>query len=524
MERLSRYGSKGLLLAASLFYFLPLGRRALWDPLEGQCAEITREMLSSGFPYLRSALYFEKPPLFYWLSTLAMSVFGQHEFAARFWCASFAVLTVSLAYLIGKHWQGKRAGLLSGGVLATSFGFFGFSQYLTLDMAFTFWAALALYGGSRLVHERQPARIRRFAFVFAIGVAGGILTQGLSALLLPLAGMGLAIRYSRQETLLQKIPWAEMFFLILLIVTPWLILGGWRYAFSSQALFRSPISRPFWFYLPVGVAAFLPWTFFLPAVFHSWLHRQGTALKRDAVAALLVFWTFFGFLLFSFWPVKSAGGILPLFPALAVLVGEAFDRVADEPVAAQWVRRGIVAMMGAWTLVLVIGKWPGAIAFTQDSPGWLLHVQGDALAFVLAIVIFILAGVWGMRRNSVCFGGIVLCQILVLSTVVLIAPEADSQLSSRGIAEVLAKRRRPENPVVGCGSYEGLGTLSFYLKERVTVFEKWDQAVQESLLRMPAGTWVVADAEHHKALLALPHTPFQSTSHVGRDWLMQKVQ
>ena len=66
-----------------------------------------------------------------------MAVFGQNEFAARFWCATFGVLTVGMAYLMGKHWKGERAGLLSGSILATSLMFFCSTQYLVLDMALT---------------------------------------------------------------------------------------------------------------------------------------------------------------------------------------------------------------------------------------------------------------------------------------------------------------------------------------------------------------------------------------------------
>src|SRR5882724_12534730 len=112
------------MLASASLFFLPLGVRALWNSDEGRYAEIAREMLELRdwiAPHLNYVLYFEKPPLLYWLTAASFAVFGQNEFAARFWCATFGLLTVGVVYLLGKHWKrefpyrsGNRTGLLSG--------------------------------------------------------------------------------------------------------------------------------------------------------------------------------------------------------------------------------------------------------------------------------------------------------------------------------------------------------------------------------------------------------------------------
>ena len=72
-----------------LWFFLgllPLLVRPLWEPDEGRYAEIPREMLATGdwlTPRLNGVLYFEKPPLQYWLSALSMKLFGLNGAAAR---------------------------------------------------------------------------------------------------------------------------------------------------------------------------------------------------------------------------------------------------------------------------------------------------------------------------------------------------------------------------------------------------------------------------------------------------------
>src|SRR5580704_4743490 len=148
MTWLSKRLSWVLMLASATLFYLPLGNRALWNSDEGRYAEIAREMLELKdwiSPHLNYVLYFEKPPLMYWLTALSFTLFGQNEFAARFWCGAFGVLTVGVVYLLGRHWKGERMGLLSGGILATSVLYFALTQYLVLDMALTFWLTLSLY-------------------------------------------------------------------------------------------------------------------------------------------------------------------------------------------------------------------------------------------------------------------------------------------------------------------------------------------------------------------------------------------
>jgi 4-amino-4-deoxy-L-arabinose transferase-like glycosyltransferase len=65
---------------------VPLFMRPLWEPDEARYAEIPREMLATGdwlAPRLNGVLYFEKPPLQYWLSAGSMKLFGFSAAAAK---------------------------------------------------------------------------------------------------------------------------------------------------------------------------------------------------------------------------------------------------------------------------------------------------------------------------------------------------------------------------------------------------------------------------------------------------------
>src|SRR5690348_17174323 len=67
-------------------FFILLGSRPLFTPDEGRYAEIAREMLTTQdyiTPHLNEIKYFEKPILFYWLETAAMSIGGINLWSLR---------------------------------------------------------------------------------------------------------------------------------------------------------------------------------------------------------------------------------------------------------------------------------------------------------------------------------------------------------------------------------------------------------------------------------------------------------
>ena len=75
--------------------------------------------------------------------------------------------------------------------------------------------------------------------------------------------------------------------------------------------------KPFWFFLPVVVAGFLPWVAFLRRVALSVRQAPGEFFHREDLAFLLS-WILFIFLFFSFSGSKLETYIAPVFPPLAV--------------------------------------------------------------------------------------------------------------------------------------------------------------------------------------------------------------
>lgn len=102
--------------ALAAFFFLPfLGGVHLFDWDEINFAECSREMILRG-EYFRPEINFqpfwEKPPLFMWLQSLSMHIFGVNEYAARFPNAICGIATFIIIYHIGKMLYDKAFGWL----------------------------------------------------------------------------------------------------------------------------------------------------------------------------------------------------------------------------------------------------------------------------------------------------------------------------------------------------------------------------------------------------------------------------
>ena len=128
----------------------------------------------------------------------------------------------------------------------------------------------------------------------------------------------------RLALLLRARPWWTLLALAVL-AAPWLLLvaqrnPGFLQFFFLHEQFERFLTRvheryqPDWFFVPVLLLGFMPWTPLLPAI-----ARRGWRAVRHGGGPdlLLALWVLFCFVFFSLSQSKLAPYILPLFPALA---------------------------------------------------------------------------------------------------------------------------------------------------------------------------------------------------------------
>lgn len=97
-------------------FFLPfLGGVHLFDWDEVNFAELAREMVERG-NWLQMTINFEnfteKPPFFFWLQALSMTIFGIGEYAARFPNALLGMIVLPFLYISGKFMVDRKFGFL----------------------------------------------------------------------------------------------------------------------------------------------------------------------------------------------------------------------------------------------------------------------------------------------------------------------------------------------------------------------------------------------------------------------------
>jgi len=180
---------------------------------------------------------------------------------------------------------------------------------------------------------------------------------------------------------------------------PFLDQFFWRHQverFSSDALMHG---QPFWFLVPVLIAALFPWIPALGLLFRPQFYSD----RRRKFLLLLVV---FGLVFFSVSRNKLPGYVLPLVPPLAALAGIA---LAEAKSAARWVlvaSAALLALVPAIAAILPVAlasgisraPWPAAhwnwlLPLTAAAVVWYFDWRGLRVGAVLLLVLAITADV-----------------------------------------------------------------------------------------------------------------------------------
>ena len=283
---MKRWGPPLALLAlATLLFFAGLGDLGLTDRDEGSNAEAAREMLESGnwlYPTLNGEPRFAKPVLIYWLTATGYLAFGVHEFTARLPSALFATALIILQYAFLSRIWGSFVGLLGALILLLNIEMVAIGRLALTDSVLIFFVTLSLFCFWLGLHEENG---RRFFWLFYVGMALGTLTKGPLGFIVPLVVVLPYLTVTRRWSQFRRngFPVAGSL-LFLILAVPWyaimLWIHGTRYTASARA---DTVGRFFsiigghggtiFFYIPVLLFGFFPWSAFLPVATYQALKR-----------------------------------------------------------------------------------------------------------------------------------------------------------------------------------------------------------------------------------------------------------
>ena len=381
-----------LVVLAGWLVGVHLAHPALLDPDEPRSAIVARLMVERGdwlAPHLPAVFhhdyphdppegdlfaYWDKPPLYFWLSAAAMKMLGPTAVAARLPASLAHILTVLAVYAAAWTLWGKRAGLLSGIVMALSPLPLVMAHVARMDTMLSALMAVMLLAVLRVQH--QTCRPWLWPYVFWVAAGLGLMTKGPEAVVLPAAAVGLTVVLTGRWRNLRRLRPVTGLAVCLVIAAPWYVYMALRYpaatdgsseGFLYEFFVRQHFSRaasaefghaaePPGYLLGVLLIGLMPWTVFLPGacarlVRDGWRGRR----ERPAVVLLLV-WAALIVGVFSISMTQLAHYILPAFPPLAILVGVYLADRLDAGGADRWFRAGLATTvaLGAAGLVAFV--------------------------------------------------------------------------------------------------------------------------------------------------------------------------
>ena len=327
-----------LLMIYSLIWFGTLNYRHLIPSDEGRYAEMAREMLVTGdwvTPRYNGYKYFEKPPLQVWATAAIFQVFGIGDWQARLWTALTGFLTILAIGFTGTRIYNARAGWLAAVVLASSPMWVISGHFNSLDMGLSAFLVAALCSLLLAQTSHNKSSCRNWMWACWVFMALATLSKGVIGAAIP-AMVFVAYSISTWDwkiwTRLRLFSGTIVF---LLITAPWFILVAQRnpefleFFFIHEHLQRftqDAHSRtgPIYYFVPLLLIGIIPWVLQIPgALVQAWQERR----REFSSGWLLVCWFVVIFAFFSMSRSKLPGYIIPIFPALALLIGHRLDRL-----------------------------------------------------------------------------------------------------------------------------------------------------------------------------------------------------
>lgn len=288
----------------------------------------TNKWLGLYDPVYQGVFYFHFP-LCIWATALFFKFLGISAFTAKLFSMLCGVILAGVIFYFGKllknHWVGFFAGvsfLFTNHILRLS-------RQCRMDIPVSLFITLAIL--SFILAQR---RRRIYYLLFGLFTSLAIFSKDVTGLA-PLAIVFIYLAMRRQ--------WKEFFrplFIagLLVAIGPvlvwiWLdhntLFYPWLHHNFLHLLSSSNFTEPWYYYITAIIFKYLYVLFFIIALFGVYLGVKEARRNKKYEFYLLIIWAVIFPLAFSFGRHKLHYFILPMFPAVSLLIGMWFDRVLD---------------------------------------------------------------------------------------------------------------------------------------------------------------------------------------------------
>ncbi|MFS8038190.1 ArnT family glycosyltransferase [Xanthobacter sp. AM11] len=453
-----------LLVVVSLLAFLPgFFQLSPIDRDEARFSQATKQMLESG-NYVDIRFHVQarhkKPVGIYWLQAAAVTageaVIGPSA-RTSIWLYRVPSLLGAIGSVLLTYWIAlafvTRRGALFAGLLMAGCVLLGVEARLAKTDAVLLFTILASFGALARAYMRPAAERAgdiRLAAIFWTGLAAGILVKGpMAPLFVGLAVAALAL-VERSGSFLKPLKPLLGLLWCLLLVLPWFVA---IYYVTNGAFYQHAVGvdmlgkvtegqEGHWG--PPGTYFLAVWGTFWPSVVLAAMAAPfAYRARRDGKVRFLLCWLVPSWLAFEIAATKLPHYVLPLYPALAILVALAVERGMLAKAGSRLA--GLVWLWPVMAIVLALGL---GVAFVYLGGGFVTGLMAAPLLLAaiallwMAARAFPRAGAEGAFLTAIC-GAL----LLYLAAYQLLLPQMRALWISERLAAVVAAEGCPPGNV-----------------------------------------------------------------------------
>jgi 4-amino-4-deoxy-L-arabinose transferase-like glycosyltransferase len=347
-------------------------------------------------------------------------------------------------------------------------------------------------------------------------MALAVLSKGLIGLVLPGAVLVLYTVITREWAIWKRLHPGGGLLLFFAISAPWFVLVSMknpefpRFFFIHEHFerFTTKIHHryaPAYYFIPLLIAGILPWLGMLVQSLWNGARETGRGFQPKK---MLLIWAVFIFVFFSISDSKLPSYILPIFPALALLIACYVENASQKTIAYS---AGLIALLSAVGLAFV-HKIPHQTHTAFEVPIYQGYEHWVTAAAVVSLIGSLLAA-WLARRQKEWAIVVLSISGFIFTMLILLGHDPFGRYAS-GYNDVAAIKAEltPQTTIYSVGRYEQ--SLPFYLQRTVTLVAHMDEMEfglkQEPQLWIPSiDTFIqkwTADHNNHKKDIAILHT------------------